>query len=78
MKTTWMQTFTSGYVVRARDDMPRQGIEFPWQVHQDYVTDRRIMLKDPIADGVLRLVKAGQPWRASACTPPSLTAVAAE
>jgi len=63
MKTTWMQTFTSGYVVRAREDMPRQGVEHPWQVHQDYVTDRRIMLKEPVADGVLRLVKAGEPWQ---------------
>lgn len=78
MKTTWMQTFTSGYVVRARDDMPRQGIEHPWQVHQDYVTDRRIMLKEPIADGVLRLVKAGQPWRATARTAANVAFEAAE
>jgi hypothetical protein len=49
--------------------MPRQGVEHPWQVHQDYVTDRRIMLKEPVADGVLRLVKAGEPWQVSSGTP---------
>ena len=64
MKTTWMVPhFNSGYIVRERENMPRQGFEPPWQVHQEYLKDRRVLLRDSIDDGVLRLLKAGQPWR---------------
>jgi monooxygenase len=63
MALKYMQTFTSGYVVRDRDSSPKQGEDFPWQIHQDYLTDRKIMLRGPIRDGVLRLVKAGTEWR---------------
>jgi cyclohexanone monooxygenase len=55
--------FTSGYIVRAREHMPRQGFDPPWQVHQEYLKDRKIMLRQGVDDGVLKLLKAGQPWR---------------
>jgi cation diffusion facilitator CzcD-associated flavoprotein CzcO len=31
--------FTSGYVQRALDRLPKQGTETPWRVHQNYVKD---------------------------------------
>jgi len=78
MQTTWMiPHFTSGYIVRAREHMPRQGFVAPWQVHQEYLADRKIMLRQRVDDGVLKLLKAGQPWRLSgtlvaAASPPIL------
>ncbi|MEZ4883621.1 MAG: NAD(P)/FAD-dependent oxidoreductase [Chitinophagales bacterium] len=31
--------FNSGYVLRARDQLPKQGSKTPWRVHQNYVLD---------------------------------------
>ena len=31
--------FTSGYVQRAVDRLPKQGTETPWRVHQNYLKD---------------------------------------
>ncbi|MGW3183087.1 flavin-containing monooxygenase [Kitasatospora sp. NPDC001119] len=44
---------TSGYIRRAKDVMPRQGREFPWRMVMDYHHDRKVLLSDPIEDGVL-------------------------
>ena len=41
---------TSGYVQRAVHRMPRQGTRFPWQVHQNYFRDYRIMKLRGIED----------------------------
>jgi monooxygenase len=35
--------------------MPRQGSRFPWQVHQSYLRDYRVMKLGAIEDGVLQL-----------------------
>jgi cation diffusion facilitator CzcD-associated flavoprotein CzcO len=43
----------SGYVLRARDAMPRQGSKLPWKVLMDYEKDSRMLLDDPVDDGVL-------------------------
>ncbi|HTQ16326.1 NAD(P)/FAD-dependent oxidoreductase [Mycobacterium sp.] len=43
----------SGYVKRAKDTMPRQGSKLPWKMLHHYENDRRILLKEPIDDGVL-------------------------
>jgi cation diffusion facilitator CzcD-associated flavoprotein CzcO len=34
---------TSGYVLRSIDRFPKQGSKFPWQVHQSYLRDYRIL-----------------------------------
>jgi monooxygenase len=45
--------FSSGYVLRAIDAMPKQGDRAPWLLKQNYVTDLRAIRKDDIDDGVL-------------------------
>ena len=80
IKKAPMHTFTSGYIRRAKGEMPRQGAEHPWKVHQDYLTDRKIMLREPIEDGVLVFAKAGENWRreSSPAAPGEVTPMAAE
>jgi len=51
---TIMDNLNSGYVVRARDAMPRQGAHAPWRVTHHYPSDRTALLDDPVDDGVLR------------------------
>jgi cation diffusion facilitator CzcD-associated flavoprotein CzcO len=50
--------FQTGYVQRAKDIMPRQGSRTPWKVRMDYGKDCRILLDDPVDDGVLSFDKA--------------------
>ncbi|MEJ7833385.1 MAG: NAD(P)/FAD-dependent oxidoreductase [Nocardioides sp.] len=45
--------FSSGYVLRALDRLPKQGDRAPWQLKQNYVTDLRTIRRDDIDDGVL-------------------------
>jgi monooxygenase len=45
--------FNSGYVLRALDQMPKQGDRDPWLLEQNYLTDVRRIRRDPIDDGVL-------------------------
>ena len=53
----------SGYVLRALDRMPRQGDRAPWRLQQNYLTDRRVIRRGRIDDGVLAFepVAAGDP-----------------
>ena len=44
----------SGYVQRAKDIMPRQGSKLPWKVLMHYEKDSKMLLDDPVDDGVLR------------------------
>jgi cation diffusion facilitator CzcD-associated flavoprotein CzcO len=43
----------SGYVQRGKDVMPRQGSKLPWQVLMHYERDSRLLLDEPVDDGVL-------------------------
>ena len=47
--------FQPGYVKRADHILPRQGKSGPWKVLMNYPKDKKILLNDPIADGVLVL-----------------------
>jgi monooxygenase len=62
--------FTSGYVLRALDMMPRQGHRAPWRLKQNYLTDLRMIRRGRIDDGVLAFDRAPAPQRE-----PSLTDV---
>lgn len=53
MPTAPMLDFTSGYVERSVDRFPRQGTG-PWSVAMDVRADRRRLLREPVADGILR------------------------
>lgn len=47
--------FTSGYVQRAEQLLPRQGSRKPWQVYQNYLQDLLTIRYGRIADGVMQL-----------------------
>lgn len=45
--------FSSGYILRALDELPRQGDREPWKLRQNYLKDVRSINRDRIDDGVL-------------------------
>jgi cyclohexanone monooxygenase len=51
--------FTSGYVQRARDELPQQGSRHPWQVYQNYFQDMYTIRYGRIADGVMHFGRKG-------------------
>ncbi|KQV74762.1 FAD-containing monooxygenase EthA [Aeromicrobium sp. Root344] len=48
-----MDSLQSGYVQRAKDKLPRQGKDGAWRVLMHYGHDTRMLLDDPIDDGLL-------------------------
>jgi monooxygenase len=46
--------FSSGYVQRALDKLPRQGSRAPWKLFQNYALDRVMFRHARLDDGVLR------------------------
>lgn len=53
MKTEPPLRFTSGYVQRAKDFVPSQGLRTPWRVHQNYVSDLLTLRYGRVDDGVM-------------------------
>lgn len=47
-------TLQSGYVKRAKNTLPRQGSKSPWKLLMNYEQDSKMLLDDPIDDGLLR------------------------
>ncbi len=45
--------FSSGYIQRALDKLPKQGDKFPWKLHQNYVKDMITLKYRKINDGHL-------------------------
>ena len=45
--------FSSGYVQRALDRLPKQGSRAPWRLHHNYVADIVALRLKPIADAAL-------------------------
>ena len=52
--------FTSGYVVRAVDQFPKQSARSPWRLRQNYVADLLHFRLRPLDDGTLSFSKAEQ------------------
>jgi monooxygenase len=46
--------FSSGYLQRARHQVPKSAAALPWRLNQDYLEDCRDFRKRPVDDGVLR------------------------
>jgi cation diffusion facilitator CzcD-associated flavoprotein CzcO len=44
----------AGYILRALDELPKQGLNAPWHVRQNYVLDYVAMRFGRVADGVVR------------------------
>lgn len=42
----------SGYVLRALDSLPRQGVTAPWRLHQNYIRDKRLLTRGSIDDAM--------------------------
>ena len=51
--------FSSGYIQRSKHIMPKNAVQYPWRLNQEYVVDRKRMAADPIDDGILALRRAG-------------------
>jgi monooxygenase len=51
--------FTSGYVVRSRDALPKQGSRRPWKLYQNYFLDALALRFGRIDDGVLEFARPG-------------------
>ncbi len=51
--------FTSGYVLRSIDQLPKSGSKEPWKLRQNYVFDLRTIRRAPIEDGTLRFSTQG-------------------
>ncbi len=51
--------FSSGYIQRAKAIQPKNSVDYPWRLNQEYVVDRKRMASDPIDDGILAFTRAG-------------------
>ena len=54
-------SFSSGYIRRATDRMPKQGTKKPWRLNQNYVKDVMLLRLGAIEDGTLELTRAKTP-----------------
>ncbi|TAE41742.1 MAG: NAD(P)/FAD-dependent oxidoreductase [Runella slithyformis] len=45
--------FSSGYVLRTLDSLPKMGDKAPWKIEQNYFYDKKIFEKSPLDDGIL-------------------------
>ena len=52
-----LDEFAPGYLVRAKDRMPRQGRGGPWKVTMHYGKDKKMLVEDPVDDGCLQFEK---------------------
>jgi cation diffusion facilitator CzcD-associated flavoprotein CzcO len=50
--------FTSGYVLRALDTLPKQGSKPPWRLHQNYIKDLSMLRYGRVDDGTMEFKKA--------------------
>ena len=50
----WVTGFSSGYLQRVMDQLPKQGDREPWLNSQNYFDDRQKFLKGTLDDGALR------------------------
>lgn len=45
--------FSSGYIQRGKDQMPRNAASLPWRLNQEYRKDRQDMRQAPLDDGIM-------------------------
>ncbi len=63
-----LDSLQSGYVQRAKGDLPRQGSHGVWKVRMHYGLDTKMLLEDPIDDGLVEFRSAQRPTRAQLVT----------
>ncbi len=57
--------FTSGYVQRAIDQLPKQGSKKPWKLYQNYILDLITLRFGPVNDGTMEFVRRQPAKRAA-------------
>jgi len=57
-------SFTSGYLQRGRDALPKQGSKKPWKLHQNYALDMLELRFARIDDGFMEFTRLGRVRRA--------------
>ena len=67
----WIDGFSSGYMQRVMHRFARQGDRAPWINPQRYRVDKRMLLRDPVEDGVLIFDGADVAGRGAAPPPDS-------
>jgi monooxygenase len=55
-----MLPLTSGYVRRALDSLPRQGLQKPWRTYQNYVRDVFSLRLSRLNDGTMHFARGGK------------------
>ncbi|MGU3497455.1 flavin-containing monooxygenase [Mycobacterium sp. C31M] len=54
MPTRPLLDFAAGYVQRAIDEIPRQGVDGPWVMTMNYTVDAEVLRNGPVTDDCLR------------------------
>jgi cation diffusion facilitator CzcD-associated flavoprotein CzcO len=62
--------FSSGYVTRALDRIPKQGSKEPWKLRQNYPLDLRSLRHGALQDGAMRFERRRVPAEPAAEVPP--------
>ena len=60
----WLD-FSSGYVQRALDKLPKQGSKAPWKLHQNYALDIMMLRFGRVDDGTMEFSAAPAPMQAA-------------
>ncbi len=56
----WVENFSSGYLQRVLDRLPKQGDREPWTNPQSYRRDKKRFRQSPVDDGVMQFTRAGE------------------
>lgn len=56
----FVEDFSSGYITRSLDKLPKNGDRHPWRLLQDYAADKKILTQEPVEDGVMVFGNAEQ------------------
>ena len=59
LRTRPLLDFKANYVQRSVDQFPRQGDRGPWEQSMRYAHDARVLLSEPVDDGVMRFARGG-------------------
>lgn len=51
---------SSGYIQRSVDSFPRQGVEMPWKLYQNYALDKMMLGYGNVADPAVQFTTSGQ------------------
>lgn len=46
--------FSSGYLERSAHELPKNSTMLPWKLNQNYLQDRKILMKDNVDDGIIQ------------------------